>query len=242
MTDESDLVDDILDDLDVSGNDDLDASSSSSQERADQDGLTTDERLQKLTQAEVLTEDEYDVLTAYHDRLAGREQRDFGAPIYTSEGRDFDFSIVGIFDDVDTTLLALPEFLTYEQATSDDFTWENEGGPGRTVVCFQIHNHSSEEIMLKHKNIEFIGDNGIAYNYDGNPLLEEKLDPGWRTSNWEDIGPQTRIQYAAVIEMPVDLVSLKLSGYWSDMHEIEVTDEMYFPESDLPSSVELDAY
>ena len=244
MADESDLVDDILEDLDFDRKSGSAAPSNPSRPKneSDQDGLTREGRLQKLTQAGALTQEEYDVLTDYYDRLAGRRQREFGTPIYTSEGREFDFSIVGVFKNVDTTLLALPDFLTLDEAKSDEFSWENKGGPGRTIACFQIYNHSSKEVKLKHKNVEFIGDNEIAYNYDGNPLVEEKLYPGWRTSNWVDIGPETRIQYASVIEMPVDLASLKLSGYWADVHDIEVTNEMFFPESELPTAVDLDDY
>lgn len=241
MADDPDIMTEILDDMkfddDRVDNDSTDGQSLS-ENISNIDDLQKDERLEQLTEVGLLTDKEYDILTEYYDRTTSSGQQEFGTPVYTSEGSEFDFSIVGVFQDVNTKILTLPEFLSVEEA-DDTETWDNEGGPGRTIVCFQIYNHSSEEIMLKHKNIEYIGENGIAYNYDGNPLVSDRLEPGWRTDNWEYIGPDTRIQYASVIEMPVIPDSLKLSGYWEETHEIELIDDLFFPKSDLPTSVEI---
>ena len=136
-----------------------------------------------------------------------------------------DFSIVGVIEDVDTTNL------THEYGEDD--------GPGRTLVFWQIYNHSNDEILLKHKHIEHIGEDQIAYNRDANPLHVDNFSPGWRTENWEDIAEDTRVRYVSCIEIPVRLGAVKVNGYCSDAHNIEITDDMFFPKSEAPVKVDI---
>jgi hypothetical protein len=150
---------------------------------------------------------------------------EFGKPIVTSEGTDMDFSIVGVIEDVDTTDLI--------------HEYGEDGGPSRTLVFWQIYNHSNEEILLKHKHIEHIGEDQIAYNRDANPLQVDNFGPGWRTENWEEIAEDTRIRYVSCIELPVRLGAVKVNGYCSDVHNIEITDEMFLPKSEAPVKVDI---
>ena len=94
---------------------------------------------------------------------------EFGKQIATSEGTEMDFSILGVIEDVDTTKLAT---LGYADAVDqDELPPMFQGGPGRTLVFWQIHNHSDREIKLKHDNFEWIGDDQIAYNQKTIPSL-----------------------------------------------------------------------
>lgn len=218
MADENTEFDKILSTLENSGDD------SSSD-------IESEERLEKLHQEGAITDEEYEVLQS-HSSVSNENSSssssgsvDFGKPISTSEGANMDFSIVGVVEDVDTTNL------THEHL--------DEGGPGRTMVFWQIHNHSNDEIKLKHKDIEHIGEDQIAYNRDGNPLRVDNFAPGWRTENWEDIAGNTRVKYVSCLEMPVRLGSVKMSGHYCEGHDIEVTEDMFFPKSEAPVNVDI---
>jgi hypothetical protein len=237
MSDNSGQVDEILDDLELDGSSVEDTGADPSQ--STETGLDNAGRLEKLRDAGVLTENEYEILRAHHNGEGGSitESPDFGQPIVTSEGRDFDFSIIGVFEDIDTSDLTLADV---GGVLSDNEAFSGlQGGEGRTLIFWQIYNHSDSETKLKHKNIEHIGEDQIAYNYDGNPLQTDNLKPGWRTDNWVDISADTRIKYASSIEIPVPVSEVKLAGYWSDVHNIEITEEMKFPKSELPANVDL---
>lgn len=231
MSGDRDMVDQILDDLDIQRDGaDGEAGPSEVEDGPGEEELSTAERLARLHEAGAITDEEYDVLQSHlseddSSSSPPSETVEFGKPIATSEGTDMDFSIVGVIEDVDTTNL------THE--------YGEDGGPGRTLVFWQIYNHSNEEILLKHKHIEHIGEDQIAYNRDANPLHVDNFGPGWRTENWEEIAEDTRIRYVSCIEIPIRLGAVKVNGYCSDVHNIEITDEMFFPKSDAPVKVDI---
>lgn len=237
MSDDSEKVDEILEELDLEGSSVGNNGGGQSQSAASHSPDSG--RLEKLRDAGALTDSEYNLLKAHHDGEgeAINASPDFGQPIVTSEGSDFDFSILGVFEDIDTSALTLPEFA--DALDDDDIPSQLQGGSGRTLICWQIYNHNSSEVKLKHKNIEHIGEDKIAYNYDGNPLQTDNFKPGLRTDNWVDISADTRIKYVSGIEIPVPVSEVKLAGYWSDVHNIEITEEMKFPKSELPANVDL---
>jgi len=199
----------------------------------------------------VITDKEFSILQAHHtsDDEAVEEESgssssdsvDFGPPLATSEGAEMDFSVLGVFEDVNTAKLTTSETAGFDvwDDVDVDFPSDNKGGPGRTLVFWQIHNHSNKEIKLKHKHIDQIGTDKIAYNRDGNPLQVHHFEPGWRTDNWADISADTRIKYVSAIKIPVPLSEVKIDGYCADVHEIPITDEMRFPKSELPVTVDL---
>lgn len=232
MSGDRNMVDQILDDLGIQ-RDGADGEAESSQGEDDAGGeeASNADRLAQLHEAGAITDEEYEVLQSHlsesdeEDDSASAGQAEFGQPIVTSEGTDMDFSIVGVIEDVDTTNL------THE--------YGEDGGPGRTLVFWQIYNHSSEEILLKHKHIEHIGEDQIAYNRDANPLHVDNFGPGWRTENWEEIAEDTRIRYVSCIEIPVRLGAVKVNGYCSDVHNIEITDNMFFHKSEAPVKADI---
>lgn len=232
MSEERDAVDQILDDLDLGGEaTDSGDDSTGGQSESEEESESTTDRLERLHEAGAITDEEYEVLQSHLSEdddtssSSSSESVEFGKPIATSEGTDMDFSIVGVIEDVDTTNL--------------NHEYGEDGGPSRTLVFWQIHNHSNEEILLKHKHIEHIGEDQIAYNRDANPLQVDNFGPGWRTENWEEIAEDTRIQYVSCIEIPIRLGAVKVNGYCSDVHNIEITDEMFFPKSDAPVKVDI---
>jgi hypothetical protein len=229
MGDNSGKVEEILDELELEGGNETESQESSS------------DRLRGLHDAGAITDEEYEVIRAHvEDEKGGdstSESPKFGTPIATSEGKSVDFSIVGVFEEIDTTELVMPEFA--ENLDEDDLPPQYKGGPGRSIICWQIHNHGNEQYELSHDDLEQIGADGIAYNQGDNPLQEEKFKPGWRTEDWTEIAPDTRIKYASCIEIPVQLTSVKIGGYQIGDHEIEITDGMRFPKSDLPAKVDL---
>ena len=246
MSDDIGKVDEILDELD------LGEGKSETAPEAVEDGETLvdedtepEDRLSRLHEAGAITNEEYEILQAHFNSENGRDHKasepaeaePFGKPIATSEGTDMDFSIIGVFEDVDTTKLVLPDFA--DNLDQDELPSQFQGGSGRTLIFWQIYNHSNEEIKLKHKHIEQIGEDKIAYNHDGNPLQTDRFKPGWRTDNWADISADTRIKYVSQIEIPVQLVEVKIDGYCSDVHKINITDEMRFPKSELPVTIDL---
>jgi hypothetical protein len=143
----------------------------------------------------------------------------FGRPVVTSEGEAIDYSVVGVVRGIDTTELV--------------GRYEGEGGSERTLVFWEVENHSGEELVLYHKGIEHVGADGIAYNSKENRLNGEAFEPGWRTGNFVEIIEGTRIRYVSCVEMPVRLDALKASGY-DGVHGIEVTDEMRYTGSAAP--------
>jgi len=251
MSDEPNKVDEILDELDLEGSA-VETPTESMKSEQTSDGQNEEShRLEKLRQAGAITQEEFELLQAHYSsdgestedqsKGASSQSQDFGSPIVTSEGTDMNFGIIGVFEDVDTSKLT-----TSKAASRDvwddvdvDFPSENDGGPGRTLIFWQVYNHSRKEIKLKHKHINFIGTDKIAYNRDKNPLKVRHFEPGWRTENWEDISPDTRVKYVSAIELPVELERVKIDGYCSDIHELPITDEMRFPNSDLPVTVDL---
>lgn len=236
-------MDQILDDLDLggeatgSGNE----STGGGQSKSEEDSKSTTDRLERLHEAGAITYEEYELLRDHvsEDDSGSFKPAGFGQPLVTSEGTDMDFSIVGVFEDVDTSKLTNPAFADMDVYDDVDMPTDNKGGPDRTVVCWQIHNHSTDEIKLKHKHIEYIGQNQISYRRDENPLQVEHFGPGWRVENWEDITPDTRIRYVTSIEIPNRLNQIKIDGYCSDVHSIDITDDMFFPHSELPVKIDL---
>jgi len=242
MSEERDAVDQILDDLDLGGEamesgDDSTGGQSESEEESE----STTDRLERLHEAGAITDEEYEVLRDHvsEDDTGSSKPAEFGQPLLTSEGTDMDFSIVGVFEDADTSKLTNPAFADMDVYDDVDMPTDNKGGPSRTVVCWQIHNHSTNETKLKHKHIEYIGQNQISYRRDENPLQVEHFGPGWRVENWEDITPDTRIRYVTSIEIPNRLNQIKIDGYCSDVHSIDITDDMFFPHSELPVNIDL---
>lgn len=161
MTDKETELEKIMEDFDDDGDGE---SSSDSQFKNELD------RLERLQQEGKITNEEYEILQSHSAELnetsssSSTESIKFGKPIVTSEGSDMDFSIIGVIEDVDTTNL------THE--------YGDDGGPGRILVFWQIYNHSGEEIKLKHKHLEHIGEDRIAYNRDANPLHVDSFSPG----------------------------------------------------------------
>jgi len=242
MSEERDTVDQILDDLDLDG----EATESGEDTRGEQSGSTdestsTTNRLDQLHEAGAITDEEYEVLRDHvsEDDTGSSKPAEFGQPLVTSEGTDMDFSIVGVFEDIDTSKLTNLAFADMNIYDDVDMPTDNKGGPGRTVVYWQIHNHSTDEIKLKHKHIEYIGQNQISYRRDENPLQVDHFGPGWRMENWEDITPDTRIRYVTSIEIPNRLDQIKIDGYCSNVHSIDITDDMFFPQSEQPVKVDL---
>lgn len=248
MSEDPSKVDEILDEL---GFED-DTSGTSSESVGDADSNPDEDtepadRLGRLHEAGAITDEEYELIRRHledNESTANEPgvndtpvSQEFGAPITTSEGKDVDFSIVGVFEEVDTTELVMPEFA--ENLDEDDLPPQFQGGPGRSIICWQMYNHSNEKYEFSHDNLEQIGSDGIAYNQGENPLQEDRFQPGWRTEEWVDIAPDTRIKYASCIEIPVQLTGVKISGYQIDDHEIKIIDEMRFPKSDLPVKVDL---
>lgn len=247
MSEDTGKVDEILDELDLGGD-----ISGIPSESVDDDVAVSDDdsepsdRLSMLHEAGALTDEEYEVLRAQlgndDDEAEEVSSRDFpaspefGIPIATSEGAEMDFSVLGIFEDVDTTKLATPGYA--DAVDQDELPPMFQGGPGRTLVFWQIHNHSDREIKLKHENFEWIGDDQIAYNQKNNPLHEDRLEPGWRTDKVY-VAPDTRIKYASGVELPVPLAEIKINGYCSDVHDFTITDEMRFPHSEIPATDEV---
>ena len=247
MSDDTGKVDEILDELDL-GEDVTGTPTESVEDDVavqDEDSEPED-RLSMLHEAGALTDEEYEVLQA---RLGNGDEGieeensqesstvpEFGKQIATSEGTEMDFSILGVFEDVDTTKLATPGYA--DAVDQDELPPMFQGGPGRTLVFWQIHNHSDRDIKLKHDNFEWIGDDQIAYNQKNNPLHEDRLEPGWRTDKVY-VAADTRIKYASGVEMPVPLAEIKINGYCSDVHDFALTDDMRFPSSDLPATVDL---
>jgi len=241
MSEERDAVDRILEDLDIGG-ETTESSDDVSGEQLDSrnDSASTTNRLERLYEAGAITDEEYEVLRSYVSKGEGSsEQPDFGQPLITSEGTDMDFSIVGVFENIDTsklTNLGIADMNVYDDV---DMPTDNKGGTSRTVVCWQIHNHSTDEIMLKHKHIEYIGQNQISYRRDENPLQPDPFGPGWRMENWEDITPDTRIRYVTSIEIPNRLAEIKVDGYCSDIHSIDITNDLFFSQPELPVQIDL---
>lgn len=247
MTDETEIVDEILADLELDGTNDSSLDQGDDETQPSEDPVSTSERLGRLHEAGAITDKELEILQSHlggddgesTDGQSGatRTSASFGTPIATSEGTDMDFSIVGVFEDIDTTWLTLPE--AADRLDERDAVSQARGGGGRTLVFWQINNHSDQEIKLKHRHLEHIGEDGIAYNFDGNPLRPERLGPGWRCDNWLDVTDNTRVKYVSRIEMPVTLAEIKIDGYCSDVHEISITDQMRFPKSELPTTEDI---
>jgi len=252
MSDDFGKVDELLDELDLDdGAADTPTSRGENRKQPIDDQPGTADRLRKLRDAGVITDEEYELLRAHHDSDDGlieeesgsssSDPQEFGTPLATSKGTDVDFSVLGVFEDVDTAKLTTSETAEFDvwDDVDVDFPSDNKGGPGRTLVFWQIYNHSSDEVTLKHKHIDQIGSDKIAYNRDENPLQVHHFEPGWRTDNWADISSETRIKYVSAIEIPVQLSEVKIDGYCSDIHKINITDEMRFSISELPVTVDL---
>lgn len=246
MSDDIGKVDEILDELDLGeGTAETPTEPVEDRKQPSEEQKAPIDRLGRLHEAGAITDEEYEILQAHINSENDRTQEasepaeaePFGKPIDTSEGTDMDFSIIGVFEDVDTTKLVLPDFA--DNLDQDELPSQFQGGSGRTLVFWQIYNHSNQEIKLKHKHIEQIGVDKIAYNHDGNPLQTDRFKPGWRTDNWADISADTRIKYVSQIEIPVQLAEVKIDGYCSDVHKIDITDEMRFPKSELPVTIDL---
>jgi hypothetical protein len=90
------------------------------------------------------------------------------------------------------------------------------------------------EIKLWNKEFELMGSDKIAYNQQNYTVNEDKLSPEWRAGNKVYISPDTRIKCACRAEMPVEVEEIRINGDCSDVHTISVTDEMRFPNSELP--------
>lgn len=252
MSDDLEKIDEILDELDLDGGEaETPTSDVNDEEPHSVEQSEPGDRLRKLHDAGVITDEEYEILQAHYDsddeiveekdRSSPSDPHEFGTPLATSEGTDMDFSVLGVLEDIDTAKLTTSETAEFDvwDDVDVDFPSDNKGGPGRTLVCWQIHNHSGKEIKLKHKHIDQIGSDKIAYNRDENPLKVHHFKSGWRTDNWADISADTRIKYVSAIEIPVQLSEVKIDGYCADVHEITITDEMRFPKSDLPVTIDL---
>lgn len=240
----TDKVDQILEDLDIQTGS-TDSASGSGKEAETGAEETTEDRLSRLHNAGAITDEEYDILQSHlsdddeeRDGLS-TDQAEFGQPLVTSEGSDMDFSIVGVFQDVDTSKLTNPAISNADFIDEADMPTTEKGGPGRTLVCWQIYNHSNDEVRLKHRDIEFIGQNQIAYNLDDNPLIRDHFGPGWRTENWADITANTQIRYVSTIEIPNRLAEIKIDTRYAGSHHFEITDNMFFPKSELPVKIDL---
>jgi len=248
MSDDIDKVDEILDELDLG-----DGTSEAVPEPAENDPSPADEevateaRLSMLHDAGAITDEEYEILQSHYDTGETVEEEpsaetasepvDFGEPLATSEGAEVDFSVIGVFEDVDNSKLLLPDYL--EVVDEEDLPPTHEGGPERAIVFLLMHNHSDREIKLWNKEFELIGSDKIAYNQQNCPVEEDKLRPGWRAGNKVYISPDTRIKYACGAEMPVEVEEVRINGDCADEHTIPITDEMRFPKSDLPVTVDL---
>lgn len=248
MSDESDKVDEILDELDLGG--DVTATtpeSAKDEETVAEEETDSKDRLSLLHDAGAITDEEYEVLQAHFEggESSGRNPEsdptpdtvEFGNPLATSEGTEIDFSLIGVFNGVDNSRLLLPDYL--DHVKEEDLPPTHEGGPGRTIVFLLMHNHSDREIKLWNKDFELIGSDQIAYNQRECPVSEDKLRPGWRGGDKIYISPDTRVKYACGAEMPVDVEEVRINSDCADVHTISVTDEMRFPKSELPVTVHL---
>lgn len=245
MSEDRDKVDQILEDLDIQSGS-TEPASDSGKEAETETGAqdTTEDRLPRLHEAGAITDEEYDVLQSHlsEDDTSYSPPADsveFGKPIATSEGADMDFSIVGVFEDIDTSKLTNPPIANAYFINEADMPTTEKGGPGRTLVCWQIYNHSNDEVRLKHRDIEFIGQNQIAYNLDDNPLIRDHFGPGWRTENWADITADTRIRYVSTIKIPYRLAEVKIDTRYAGSHHFKITNDMFFPHSELPVKIDL---
>lgn len=248
MSEDTSKVDEILDELDLGEGKSETAPEPIEDEDVSGDEETeTEDRLSRLHEAGAITDKEYEVLQRHYDTGETAKEEptnettlepvDFGEPIATSEGAEVDFSIIGIFEDVDNSRLLLPDYL--DVVDEDDLPATHEGGPGRAIVFLLMHNHSNREIKLWNKEFELIGSDKIAYNQQNCPVSEDKLRPGWRAGNKVYISPDTRIKYACGAEMPVEVEEIRINGDCADVHTISVSDEMRFPNSELPVTIDL---
>lgn len=248
MSDDTNKVDEILDELNLGeGDTEPPFDSKKAEEPLPTEKTETADRLSRLNKAGAITDEEYEVLQSHFESsesVEGEETTnttseviDFGEPIATSEGTDIDFSIIGIFKEIDTSKLLLPDHLDHLEEANIPAT--HEGGPGRTIVFLFINNHSDREITLWNKEFELIGSDKIAYNQQDCPVNEDKLSLGWRAGYKVPVSPDTRIKYACGAEMPVEVEEVRISGDCADDHTISITDEMRFPKSDLPATIDL---
>jgi hypothetical protein len=244
MSKESESVEEILEDLKLGIESTEGNPSSSPEDGASQDlADTSPNRLEKLVEAGAITQEEYEVLQSHGDQQgAGNSNKDsnsisFGEPITTSEGSALDISILGIIEDVDTSPISRPDYL--DQIDEDEVPSDFEGGPGRTLAFWLLHNKSDEEVKLRNKYFEMIGEDQIAYKQSENPIHEDKLQPGWRAGNKVYLSPDTRAKFACGAEIPVSTDEVRISGKYIDDHSISVKEDMRFPESELPVAVDL---
>lgn len=248
MSDDISKVDEILDELDLGG----DATESSSESVEDGETVSDEDtesrdRLSKLHEAGAITDEEYEVLQAHFEENESPveepasdstpETVEFGNPLATSEGAEVDFSLIGVFNDIDNSKLLLPDYL--DHIDEDDLPPTHEGGPGRTIVFLLMHNHSDREIKFWNKDFELIGTDQIAYNQRDCPVNEDRLRPVWRAGNKVYVSPDTRIKYSCGAEMAVDVDEVRINGDCGDVHTIPVTEEMRFQKSEFPSTVDL---
>lgn len=145
MSEDRDKVDQILEDLDIQSGS-TDPASGAEEEAEAGAEETTEDRLTRLHEAGAITDEEYDVLQSHlsDDGQSGGSSSgttEFGQPLVTSEGSDLDFSIIGIFEDVDISELVYRHI--------------DEPDSGRTLVFWQIDNHSDEEITLYNRDFEY---------------------------------------------------------------------------------------
>jgi len=238
MSDDSEKVDEILEELDLAGastDDDFSESSTDTEPQS-----KSKDRLEKLRDAGALTGEEYNILKDHEDESleSTTESTTFGQPLVTSEGADLDFSLIGVFEDIDTTYLALDKDIA--RLDDEQIPSNLTGGSGRTLLFWHIHNHSNVEMTFRHDSIEQIGDDGFSYNQDENELSSDNFKPGWQMYHYINISSDSRVKYVSCIESPVSVSEIKLTGHdWSDVHSIKVTEEMKFPKSELPANVDL---
>lgn len=248
MSDDIGKVDEILDELDLGeGKSETGSESVEDKEPLADEDTEPEDRLSRLHEAGAITDEEYEVIQRHYENGESAEGEpasettteviEFGESIATSEGTEVDFSIIGVFEDVDNSRLLVPDHL--DVLDEDDLPPTHEGGPGRAIVFLLMHNHSDREIKLWNKEFELIGSDKIAYNQQTCPVNEDKLRPGWRAGNKVYISPDTRIKYACGAEMPVEVEEVRINGECADEHTISITDEMRFPNSDLPVTIDL---
>lgn len=211
-----------------------------------EDASPSGDRLSSLHEAGAITDEEYELLRNHlendsevadeEDSSQTAETVEFGTSLAVSEGAKLDLTLLGVFDDVDTTKLETPGYA--DEVSKDELPPQVQGGPSRTLVFWQIHNHSDQEVALMHRDFEWIGDDQIAYNQDNSPVHKDRLEPGWRTDK-ESLSAGTRVKYASGVEIPVQLDEIIYDGYSSDKHDFTVTDEMRFETSELPAAIDL---
>lgn len=239
MSDDSEKVDEILEELDLEGSSTDDNISGPSQETETRSKSRG--RLEKLRDAGALTEEEYDILKNHGNDSAEptTNSPDFGQPVVTSEGSDMDFSIVGVFEDIDSSPLTIPKTAKVANLGDDQVSSLLRGGSSRTLICWHIYNHSDTNIEFDHDNIEHIGQDKFSYEDYDSEIGSHNLKSGWNCDNSINISAGSRIKYVSSIEIPAKLSEVELAGYWSDVHNIEITEEMKFPKSELPANVDL---